>query len=168
MSSNRITVIELLFGGVGVALLSFLAAQAWSIYTKKNISSDSVDVALRANGSAVVIYIRNNSDENLDIVKTELLIRDDEIETEMLGVFPEVSKTYIIDSLPNAVINTNTSNSLEVFAETGQAISPGGVDQFEIMLRGPLGFIDLSDSSLKVKLHDIKNVVIEKEYQNDK
>lgn len=147
--------LKVLFGGAGVALLAFAAPLLWDRISFKELRPDYVQTSLRREGDKIIIFVRNLSDEPLDLIKARIVISGAESPTNSrLGTYPEET-LYIIDPTTGKATVERDEGTLVVSIAFGQAIAPGEPDQFSFKLSRP-GTIHLEHALISGELFDIR------------
>jgi hypothetical protein len=143
--------------GLAVALFSFIANKAWDSYHYHHVGPKYVDAALRFEDNKVLLFIRNNSDDPLDLAVAKIDINDPELlSTQTLGAYPDVSKIYSVSTTSGSGTVETVNNRLVVKLNIAQAIAPKAADQFGVMIVGPVGPLDLSKVKFDVEIQDMK------------
>ncbi len=159
METSRISKITtILFGGLGVAIFVFVANKIWEAYSFRDLGPKYVTTSMRFERDTLFLFIRNNSDEPLDIIESKIKIAN--LDDKSLGTYPDVSKLYDVSSL-NSTELSSSKDTLIIGLRIIQAIDPGKADQFGIKLEGLFGPVDLSKAYIRAELYDTeKNTYI--------
>ena len=148
--------LSLLCGGIGVAIFAFVAPKVWDFVAFKELKPDYVKASLRRDGDNVVVFVRNLSDEALDLTKARIVITGLEPGATRLGAYPEVSKLYVIDATTGAATVERVEKDLVAMIRITQAIEPGDKDQFSFTLSDRVGAVNLAGAAIKGELFDIE------------
>lgn len=149
--------ITILSSGLAVAIFTFLANKAWEIYSYHPVGPKYVEASIRFEDGKLFLFVRNNSDEPLDLVRAKIDISEPElVKTDVLGAYPDVSKVYDVKPTAGTATVAMADNSLVLNVRITQAIAPKEADQFGVALVGLGGVIDLSKLKLHAELEDIK------------
>lgn len=115
---------KVLFRGLGVAVFTFAATPLWNSH--RSVGPDYVHVALRVEYGALLLFVRNESDEPLDLVRTEISLNQAKNHSGVLRAYPAPSRLYEVHS----ALRTELAHEDEkpvVKLRIAQAIEP---DQF--------------------------------------
>ena len=150
--------LTLLSGAFGAAIFTFIATKAWEIYQHRPVGPDYVQASIRFEDDKLLLFVRNNSDEPLDLKRAAIAIDDPSlVESTVLGAYPEISKIYTVSTSKGGHTNLEVmDNGLMVTVDISQAIPAKDVDQFAITLNGLAGPVDLSRVKLHASLEDMK------------
>jgi hypothetical protein len=155
--------LTLITSGLGVAIFGFVANKAWDGWTHRATGPETVQTSLRFEDRRLFLFVRNNGDEPLDLVRARIDIDEPAlVGQEVLGAYPEVSKVYSASAsasgaaAPGSVSVAAASGGLVLDARIAQAIAPKAADQFGFGLDGVAGPVDLSRLKLRVQLEDIR------------
>lgn len=149
--------ITVLFLSLAVAIVSTMTYKAWEVYGHHPVGPEYVQTSMRFEDGRVLVFVRNNSDEPLDLVRARLEIREPElVSTEVLGAYPDVSKIYDVKPTTGTATIAVSGDSLLLNVSITQAIAPKAVDHFGVALDGLAGPVDLSKVKLHAQLEDIK------------
>lgn len=149
--------ITVLSSGLAVALFTFIANKAWDAYHHHRLGPKYVDASIRFEDNKVLLFIRNNSDDPLDLTKAKIDINDPELlQSETLGAYPDVSKVYDVSATSGSARLETVNNRLVVKLDIAQAIAPKAADQFGVTIVGPAGPLDLSNVKFDVEIQDMK------------
>jgi hypothetical protein len=152
--------ITLLSSGLVVALFTFVAGKAWEVLRHHSVGPKYVDTAVRFEDHKLFLFVRNNSDEPLDIVRAKIDIDAPElVSSPALGAYPEVTKVYDVSATSGSAKLDVVANHLVVRMKIIQAIAPRGADHFGIALSGLTGPVDLSKATIHAEIDDIKGNV---------
>ena len=89
----------LLSSGLAVALFTFVADKAWEVLRHHSVGPKYVDTSVRFEDHKLFLFVRNNSDDPLDLVHAKIDIDAPElVSTQALGAYPEVSKVYDVSA----------------------------------------------------------------------
>jgi hypothetical protein len=116
-----------------------------------------VSAAARVDDDAVLIFVRNNSDEPLDL--KEAVVEIDGVSPAgdgALGAYPDVSQVYRVVASPGVADLQETPGQVVVKVKIAQAIAPGSADQFSVRLVGSHGPARLGSATVKVNLVDLR------------
>lgn len=152
---RKSTWIALLSSGLGVAIFGFIANTAWEIYRHRSVAPEYVNAVIRFEENTLFLYVRNNSNEPLDLVQAKIEIDDPNLIKFPLGAYPDVSKIYNVSSSVGDAAMEIIDNKLVVNLRIIQAIEPGKSDNFGIKIQGLLGPINLSKAKVHAELRDI-------------
>lgn len=149
--------ITLITSGLGIAVLTFAANKAWEVYRHRSIGPQYVDATIRLEENKVFVFLRNNSDEALDLKLAKFSVDEPAlVSTQALGAYPEVSKVYTVTATSGSSNIEIVNNELVVTLNITQAIAPKGADHFGIALVGLLGPLDLSKAKIRAEFEDLK------------
>jgi hypothetical protein len=156
--------LTLISSGLGVAIFSFVANKAWDAWSHRATGPATVQTSLRFEDSRLLLFVRNNGDEPLDLVRARIDIDEPALVSQtVLGAYPEVSKVYSVSASASGAaargsvsVAATAGSGLVLDARIVQAIAPKGTDQFGFALDGIAGPIDLSRLKLRVQLEDIR------------
>ena len=96
------TWVKLLCGGLGVAAFTFAAPIVWQKISHRSVGPDHVVAALRVEDGVLLLLVRNNSDEPLDLVAADIEIGGVGKPAEEFGAYPATSHLYEVDSIGRA------------------------------------------------------------------
>lgn len=148
---------KFLSSGLAVALFTFVADKAWQTYSHHALGPKYVDTALRFEGDKLLLFVRNNSDEPLDLVRAKIEIDAPELLKDgALGAYPEISKLYDVSPTAGSAKLQIVADRLVVQLKIIQAIGPKTADHFGITLNGLAGPVDLSNDTIHAEIEDIK------------
>jgi hypothetical protein len=146
-----------LSSGLAVALLTFVANKAWEIYRHHSVGPKYVDTSMRFEDNKLLFFVRNNSDEPLDLTRAKIDIDEPELlKNETLGAYPDVSKVYDVSTTSGSAKVEVVADRLVVNLKIIQAVAPKAADHFGFTLVGLAGPIDLSHVKLHAEIGDIK------------
>jgi hypothetical protein len=149
--------LTLLSGGLGVAIFTFVANKAWEMYHHHPVGPEYVESSTRFEGSKLLVFVRNNSDEPLDLKRAQIDIDEpDLVKAEVLGAYPDISKVYTAFASVGSASLDAGDKGLVVTVRIAQAIPPKAADQFGVTLDGLAGPVDLSKVKLRAELVDLK------------
>ena len=157
------TWVKLLCGGLGVAAFTFAAPIVWQKISHRSVGPDHVVAALRVEDGVLLLLVRNNSDEPLDLVAADIEIGGVGKPAEEFGAYPAPSHLYEVDSRSAAEL-TQRDGRLFVKLRIAQAIEPGQVDQFGFRIKGPAGALTPAAGSLSGKITDVRGNVYRVKY----
>ena len=147
----------LLSSGIGVALFTFVASKGWELYRHRGVSPKYVDASVRVENDQLLVFVRNRSDDPLDLTGASISIDDPAlVSTAAMGAYPDVSKVYTVSRAPGSSRLEIVDDRLVVRLQIAQAIAPSGADQFGFALKGLAGPVDLSSAKIDVELEDMK------------
>jgi hypothetical protein len=152
-----------LVGGLAVAAFGFAAPIVWQKVSHRSVGPDHVDTSMRVADGELLIFVRNNSHEPLDLVEAEIELERDRKDALELGVYPMPSQLYRIDSR-SAVELKQQDRRLFIKLKIVQAIDPGKFDQFGFKIEGPDGALTPAVGSLSGKMVDAKGNVYRVKY----
>jgi hypothetical protein len=151
------TWLTVLTSGLAVAIFGFVADKVWQMYSHHSLGPRYVKASLRIEQKTLYVFVRNNSDDPLDLIRATIDIDDPELrESGMLGAYPDVSKIYTVSPTLGEASLEKGANGLVVQLKIIQAIPPKGLDHFGVVLAGLLGPLDLSRAKIKANIEDIK------------
>lgn len=140
-----------------MAIFTFVANRAWETYSHHAVGPKYVNAAMRFENGQLLLFVRNNSDDPLDLVSAKIDIDAPElIDIKNLGAYPDVSKLYDVSTSSGSATVQSSSNGLSVQLRIAQAIAPKAADQFGIKLIGLAGPVDLSAAKVHAVMRDIK------------
>jgi hypothetical protein len=149
--------VTILSGGLGVAIFTFVANKAWEAYRHHPVGPAYVETAIRFEGNKLLLFVRNNSDEPLDLKRAQIQIDEPTLtKSELLGAYPDVSKVYTASTSAGSVSLDTADQGLVMTVRIAQAIPPKEADQFGVELQGLVGPVDLSKVKLRAELEDLK------------
>ncbi len=149
--------LALLSSGLVVAIFTFAADKVWQVYQHHPVGPRYVEMSLRREDNQLFVFVRNNSDEPLDLVRAQIDIDDPALaKTSVLGAYPDVSKVYNASISRGSASVAVAEKGLVVKVSVTQAIEPKAADHFGVALSGLAGPLDLSKVALHVELEDIK------------
>lgn len=155
--AKKIAWLTMLFSGLGVALFTFVANKAWEAYRHHPVGPKYVGTSMRFEDNRLFLFIRNNSDEPLDLVRAKIDIDAPElVKTEALGAYPDISKMYSVSATSGTAKLDVVDNGLVLSLNITQAIAPKAADHFGVTLGGLAGPVDLSNVKIRAELEDIK------------
>ncbi len=156
MSARKATTwAKVLFAGLGVAVFTFVANTVWERLSHRSVGPDYVHAALRVEDGVLLLYLRNESDEPLDLVLAEIEINQAKGGGGMLGVYPVPSHIYEVESGSDAELEQQEGR-LVVKLRISQAIEPGDADQFGFKILGPSGPLTPAAGSVKGTITDLQ------------
>jgi|SRR6516225_10449931 len=148
--------LTLLSGGLGVAFFTFVANKAWEMYRHRPVGPAYVESSIRFEGNKLLVFVRNNSDEPLDLKRAEIDIDEpDLVKAQVLGAYPDVSKVYTASASVGSASLDAGDKGLVLTVSIAQAIAPKAADQFGVSLDGLAGPVDLSKVKVRAKLEDL-------------
>lgn len=149
--------ITLVTSGLGVALLTFGANKVWELYRHRSIGPEYVDASIRLENDKVFVFLRNNSDEPLDLKRARISLDEPGLVAgPALGAYPDISKIYSATPTSGSANLDVIDKQLVVTLHITQAIAPKDADQFGVALTGLLGPVDLSRARIRAELEDLK------------
>jgi hypothetical protein len=149
--------ITLLSGGLGVALLTFLLNKGWETYEHRNVGPRYVDASIRIENDKLFVFLRNNSDEPLDLKRATISVtQGDLVGGGALAAYPDVSKLYTATATSGSANLKIAGDQLIVTVDITQAVAPKADDHFGLELSGLTGPVDLSQAKIRVRLEDLK------------
>jgi len=149
--------VTLLTSGVAVAALTFGLNKSWDVFHHRAIGPKYVQTSLRFEDGKILLFVRNNSDDPLDLVDAKIDVDDPDLaKTAALGIYPDISKVYEVKSSAGKGTIAAADNGLSLDVRIAQAIAPKAADQFAIGVVGLAGSVDLSNSRIRAQLRDIK------------
>jgi hypothetical protein len=150
--------LTLVSGGLGVAIFTFVANKAWEVYRHQPVGPAHVQTSMRFEDNKLLLFVRNNSDEPLDLVRARVDIDAPElVNVAALGAYPDVSQVYTASATKgSASIDAAADKGLVLKIRITQALAPKAADQFGIALNGLAGPVDLSRVKIRAELEDIK------------
>jgi hypothetical protein len=149
--------VAIVSSGLGVALFTFVANKAWEVLRHHPVSPKYVDTSMRFENNQLFVFVRNNSDDPLDLTEANLNIDEPSLtDVPTMGAYPDVSKLYDVASTRGSAHLQVVDNRLVVKVKILQAINPKAADQFALTLTGLTGPVDLSRAKIQAQLHDIK------------
>lgn len=156
-NTKKISWLTVLSSGLAVALFTFIANKAWEIYRHHGVGPKYVDISIRFEDKRLLLFVRNNSDEPLDLIRAKIDIDEPELlKTETLGAYPDVSKVYDVSATSGSATLEVVDDRLVIRLEITQAIAPKAADYFGITLVGLTGPVNLSNAKVRAELEDIK------------
>lgn len=111
---------------------------------------------LRFEDNKLLLFVRNNSDDSLDLTAAKIDIDDPELLQSPMGAYPDVSKVYDVSTTAGSAKLETDNDRLVVKLHITQAIPPKAADQFGVQIVGPAGPLDLSNVKFDVEIQDIK------------
>lgn len=145
-----------LSSGLVVAIFTFTSDKAWNYLHHHKVGPSYVDSSIRCEEGRILLLVRNNSDEPLDLVSARVNINSPELTSiDALGAYPDISKVYRVTSSESTKLQ-RLGTSLIVDMKIAQAIPPKGLDHFGFELIGPIGSVDLKKANLWAEFWDIK------------
>lgn len=154
---------KVLFGGLGVAVFTFAANAVWERISHRSIGPDYVRVALRVEEGAILLYVRNESDEPLDLVLAEIEISQPKSGGEVLGTYLMPSHLYEVESDSGAELK-QLDGGIVVKLRISQAIEPGDADQFGFRIHGGSGPLAPTSGSVKGRITDLRGNIYHVDY----
>jgi hypothetical protein len=149
--------IAILSSGIAVAIFTFAANKTWELYKHRKLGPKYVNAALRLEGGKLLLFVRNNSDEPLDLTQAKIEIEDPSlVESTTLGAYPDISKIYGVSTTSGTAKLELAGNRLIVNINITQAIAPGAADQFAVTLVDITGPLDFSKATIHAEVTDIK------------
>jgi hypothetical protein len=154
-----------LLGGLSVAIFSFVAPIVWKAVTHRSVGPKYVDATLRVENGTLFLFVRNNSNDPLDLVESdiEIKIQQKGDGAQEFGAYPALSHLYEVDSASAAQLKQQNGRLL-VTLKIAQAIEAGQVDQFGFKIRGPAGPLTPTVGSLVGKVVDAKGNIYPVKY----
>jgi hypothetical protein len=155
--NKRVVWLTLISSGLGVALFTFVADKGWNAYRYQPVGPAHVATSMRFEGAKLFLFVRNNSDEPLDLVRARIDIDDPElVKADVLGAYPDVSKVYAASATVGSATLDAIDRGLIVKVRITQAIAPKAADHFAVSLDGLAGPVDLSKVKVRAELEDLK------------
>lgn len=148
--------IAIVGSGIGAAVVAFGVEKAWEAYQYRSIGPEYVDGTIRVDGGKVLIFVRNNSDEPLDLKRATISLDDPASSERSVGIYPEVSQIYTVAAASASTQIIGTGKRITVVINISQSIEPKGVDHFGISMQDALGFVDLSSVAIQADIEDLK------------
>ena len=149
--------ITLLTSGLGIALLTFVANKAWEVYRHRSVGPEYVDASIRLEDNKLFVFLRNNSDEPLDLNRARISVDEPGLVSNLaLGAYPDVSKLYTAIATSGSTNLEVVNNRLVVTLQITQAIAPKTADHFGVTLVGLIGPLDLSKAKVRAEFEDLK------------
>jgi hypothetical protein len=149
--------ITLLTSGLGVAALTFVANKAWDAYRHRSVGPRYVDGTIRSEEDKLIVFLRNRSDEPLDLKRATISVDEPGLASEKaLGAYPDISKVYTASATSGTAKLAVVNDQLVVTVDIAQAIKPGEADQFGVALTGVLGPVNLGKAKIRADLEDLK------------
>lgn len=155
--------VKVLFGGVGVAAFTFFANTVWERVSHRSVGPDYVNATIRFDQGALLVFVRNESDEPLDLVLVEIEIEQPANQGGVFGAYPKPSHLYEVESKSDAVL-TQQGDRLFVKLRVSQAIEPGNADQFGFKIKSASGPLQPYAGSISGKLTDLRGNVYRVHY----
>jgi hypothetical protein len=147
----------LISGSLGVAIFTFVANKAWEVYRHHPVGPAYVQTSMRFEDNKLLLFVRNNSDEPLDLVRAQVDIDAPElVKAEALGAYPDISQLYAASATKGSATLEAIDKGLVLKVRITQALAPKAADQFGIALNGLAGPVDLSKVKIRAQLEDIK------------
>lgn len=153
--------VKILFGGLGVAIFTFLADAMWDRMSHRGLGPETVRATLRVEDGALYVFVRNDSDEPLDLVRAELDIRTPE--NRALAAYPLPSRIYSVVSEADAAIEQH-DDLLSVRLNIAQAIDPGDADQFGFSIESGARPMTPQEGSVSGHIIDLRGNAYEVSY----
>lgn len=147
---------KVLFGGLGVAVFTFLADAVWDRVSHRSAGPDTVHTALRVEDGALYVFVRNDSDEPLDLVRAQLTIRSPK--PDVMGAYPLPSRIYRVVSEREAQLDQQ-DDLLLVQLNIAQAINPGEADQFGFSIEDRARPLTPGQGTVQGEITDLKGNV---------
>jgi len=149
--------VAVLSSSLAVAVFTFVANKAWDTYHHHKVGPKYVDTALRFEDKKLLLFVRNNSDDPLDLTQATIDLNAPElVKNTALGAYPDVSKVYDVSASSGSATLEAGSDGLAVKLKITQVIAPKGADQFAVSLVGLTGPIDLSNVKIHAEIKDVK------------
>jgi len=145
--------VKLLFSGIGVAAFTFAAPIVWQKISYRPVGPAYVAAALRVDDGALLLLVRNNSQEPLDLVEADIDIDGIPRAPQEFGAYPVPSHLYAVDSKSSAHL-AQSDGRLSVKLRIAQTIEPGQADEFGFKINGPSGLLTPTRGSLTGKITD--------------
>lgn len=162
LKRKKIVWLTVLSSGLAVALFTFIANKAWEIYSHHSVGTKYVDTSIRFKDNSLLLFVRNNSDEPLDLIRAKIEINEPELlKYETMGTYPDVSKVYDVSVTSGSAKLEIVDNRLVIRLKITQAIAPKAADHFGITLVGLTGPMNLSNVKIRAELEDIKGHIYE-------
>ena len=156
-AKRKIAWLTILSSGIGVAVFTFVANKAWEVYRHHPVGPKYVETSIRFEDNKVFLFVRNNSDEPLDLMRAKIDIDEPALlKTEALGAYPDISKVYDVSATSGTAKLDVTDKGLVLSVRITQAIAPKGADHFGVSVVGLTGPVDLSTAKIHAELEDIK------------
>ena len=130
--------------GIIVAIFTFGADKAWELFRHRSIGPKYVDTSVRFENNKLFVFVRNNSDEPLDLMRVKVNIDDSKLlNSPVMGAYPDVSQLYSVSVDTGSASIEIVNNQFNINLNIVQAISPKESDHFGIRLDGLTGPVDL-------------------------
>jgi len=156
-TKKTIVWVTLLTSGLGVAMATFVANKGWELWQHRSVGPKHVDATLRLEDNKLIVFLRNNSDEALDLKRATFSFDDPGlVPGTMLGAYPDVSKVYVATASSGNADLAVVDSRLVVTLQIAQAIAPKQADQFGVTLTGIIGPVDLSKAKVHAEFEDLK------------
>ncbi|MEO0248594.1 MAG: hypothetical protein ABIN58_03410 [candidate division WOR-3 bacterium] len=156
-AKRKVAWLTILSSGIGVALFTFVANKAWELYRHHPVGPKYVETSIRFEDNRVFLFVRNNSDEPLDLMRARINVDEPALlKNEALGAYPDISKVYDVSATSGTARLDVTDKGLVLNLNITQAIAPKGSDHFGVSLVGLAGPVDLSTAKIQAELEDIK------------
>ena len=150
------SLLKIFLGGLGVAIFTFTAPLTYNHFHFRPVGPDTADAVIRTAEGNLAIFIRNRSDEALDLVAAELILASEHFPQDRFRAYRAFSHIYTVklgDVTTDAVAAAGKISSRLSIAH---AIEPGEFDSFGISVVADEGPLGLDASSVQLKLLDIK------------
>lgn len=149
--------LSIVSGGLGVAIFTFAANNVWEAARHRSAGPEFVTASIRFEDNKLLVFVRNESDEALDLVQAQIRIDEPAlVRNDVLGAYPDVSKLYSASASVGSVRLETVGNGMVLNAKIAQAIAPKTADQFGFSLDGVAGPVDLSKLKVRAELQDMK------------
>ena len=149
--------VALVTSGLAVAAFTFVGDKVWQVVRHRSVGPEYVDTSIRLEEGRVLLFVRNNSDDALDLVRATITLNDPSlVATSALGAYPDISKVYTVESTVGPTTVAAEQAGLVLNVGMAQAIEPRGADQFGFSIAGLAGPIDLTRTTVRAVLHDIR------------
>lgn len=157
MNRKKTVWLAVLSSGFAVALFTSISNKVWEIYRHHNVGPKYVDTSMQFDDNRLFLFVRNKSDEPLDLIRAVIDIDEPELlKTETLGAYPDVSKVYDVSVTSGSAELQVVNNRLVIRLKITQAIEPKAADHFGVTLVGLAGPVNLSNIKVSARLEDIK------------
>jgi len=149
--------VTLLGAPIALAVFSFAAPIAWNALTHRSVGPKYVNATVRVENGQLLLFVRNNSDDPLDLVGADIAIKIQQAgeAAQEFGAYPVVSHLYEVDS-PSAAQLKQQNGQLLVTLKITQAIEARQADQFGFKITDRAGPFTPPIGSLVGKIVDTK------------
>jgi hypothetical protein len=150
------SLLKILFGGLGVAVFTFTASLTYDYFHFRSVGPDYVDAVLRTGEGNLAIFIRNRSDEALDLVAAELILASEHIPQDRVRAYRNYSHVYTVTMGNASAEAVAAAGKISSRLSITHAIEPGEFDSFAISVVADDEALILDASSVQLTLLDIK------------